>query len=227
MKIVRAIRQGRIVPNKPASSAPHFYPLWAEDTSEHTAPQPAPKPRLPTHAESYNPPPEYLPTDAESKDWESTEREDRARDFLPRAHGALRLVPAYERFIHERFSRQLDLYLAPRVQRVRVTADARTLVPKLPAPASLRPFPTHAALRFAHAGARVRALGISPDGGWVASADERGDVCLWETCVGREVRRWALGTKVGALEWCPRADVCFFVVGMCVGPFVHCSARLR
>ncbi|KAI0035578.1 NUC169 domain-containing protein [Vararia minispora EC-137] len=214
MKIVRAIRQGRIVPSKPKSTAPQFYALWGDDAAAaaHAAPLPAPKPRLPTHAESYNPPAEYLPTADEKKAWEDAEPEDRERDFVPTQHPALRLVPAYDRFVQERFARQLDLYLAPRVQRVKLTRDPSALVPKLPAPSTLRPFPQHRALRFVHLDARVRALGVSPDGAWVASADERGDVCLWEVCVGREVRRWAFGSSIGALEWCPRTDVCFFVV---------------
>ena len=79
MKIVRAIRQGRIVPNKPktASAQPQFYAIWNEEPSTGPAPPPAPKPRLPTHAESYNPPEEYLPTEEEKKEWEETEKEDR------------------------------------------------------------------------------------------------------------------------------------------------------
>ena len=37
-----------------------------------------------------------------------------------RRYNALRLVPAYDRFVQERFERCLDLYLAPRVRRNRV-----------------------------------------------------------------------------------------------------------
>lgn len=41
--------------------------------------------------------------------------------FLPQKFGALRAVPAYERFIRERFLRCLDLYLAPRAIKMRVS----------------------------------------------------------------------------------------------------------
>ncbi|KZV75423.1 BOP1NT-domain-containing protein [Peniophora sp. CONT] len=213
MKIVRAIRQGRIVPNKPKSTEPSFYSIWNDEASNAVPPMPAPKPRLPTHAESYNPPPEYLPTDQERKEWEETEPEDRDRNFLPQKYSALRLVPAYDRFIQERFGRQLDLYLAPRIQRTKLTTDPSSLVPKLPSPASLRPFPTHRALRVLHtsANARVRCVSVSPDGAWVASADESGVISLWETIVGREVKRWTMKEKVGALDWSPRSDVTFLV----------------
>ncbi|KAI0313825.1 BOP1NT-domain-containing protein [Amylostereum chailletii] len=215
MKIVRAIRQGRIVPAKPktASTRLQFYAIWNEDPSTHIPPLPAPKPRLPTHAESYNPPEEYLPTEEERKDWEETEKEDHERNFLPQKYPSLRLVPAYDQFIQERFSRQLDLYLAPRIQRAKLNIDPNSLIPKLPSPSSLRPFPTYRSLQFHHTRGRVRCLSVSPDGAWVASADEEGIVSLWEVNVGREVKRWTLGEQVGSIEWCPRTDVSFFLVG--------------
>ncbi|CAL1702299.1 unnamed protein product [Somion occarium] len=214
MKIVRAIRQGRILPNKPktASDKAQFYAIWNEEPSAHPAPLPAPKPRLPTHAASYNPPEEYLPTEEERKRWEETEKEDREQNFLPQKYSALRLVPAYNQFIQERFSRQLDLYLAPRIQRTKLQIDPNSLIPKLPSPNSLRPFPVYKSLSVLHAKTRVRSVSVSPDGAWVVSGDESGNVSLWEVIVGKEVKRWKFDGKVGALEWCPRTDVVFFVV---------------
>lgn len=217
MKIVRAIRQGRILPSKPkaASTQPQFYAIWNETPDSAMAPPlPAPKPRLPTNAESYNPPEEYVPTEEERAQWEATEKEDREQDFLPQKYGSLRLVPAYNQFIQERFSRQLDLYLAPRVQRTKLNIDPESLVPKLPSPSSLRPFPNYRALAVHHERSRVRAVSVSVDGAWVVSADEEGVVSLWEVMVGREVKRWKFDGKVGAVEWCPRTDVSFFVVGL-------------
>ncbi|ESK97487.1 eukaryotic ribosome biogenesis protein 1 [Moniliophthora roreri MCA 2997] len=221
MKIVRAIRQGRIVPNKPktANAQPQFYAIWSEESSTHAPPLPAPKPPLPTHSESYNPPEEYLPTDQERKKWEETDPEDRERDYLPQKYSSLRLVPGYDSFIKERFNRQLDLYMAPRVQRVKLNIDPESLIPKLPNPSSLKPFPTYKSLRFIQS-ALVRCISVSPDGAWVASGDENGVVSLWEVNVGREVKRWKLSSKIGALQWCPRSDASYFVVG--VEDMLHC-----
>ena len=218
MKIVRAIRQGRIIPNKPktASTAPQFYSVWNDEPSNASAPLPAPKPRLPGNAESYNPPEEYLPTEEERKKWEETDPEDRERDFLSQKYSALRLVPAYDQFIKQRFDRQLDLYLAPRVQRVKLQIDPESLIPKLPSPSSLRPFPVYRSLQIGHGAKRVRAVSVSPDGGWVVTGDEGGVVKLWEVMVGKEVKRWTFKNKVGAVEWCPRTDISFFAVAMCV-----------
>ncbi|KAJ7591292.1 NUC169 domain-containing protein [Mycena floridula] len=215
MKIVRAIRQGRIVSSKPKSSQPQFYSIWAEPASSRAPPLPAPKPRLPTNAESYNPPEEYLPTDAERAEWENLDAEDRERDYLPQKYSSLRLVPAFDQFIKQRFNRQLDLYLAPRVQRVKLNIDPNSLIPKLPSPNSLRPFPNYQSLSIqSRLNARIRCLSISPDGAWAISGDELGTVSLWEINVGREIKSWKFDDKIGALDWCPRTDVSYFAVGI-------------
>jgi ribosome biogenesis protein ERB1 len=68
-------------------------------------------------------------------------------------------VPAYSDFIKERFERCLDLYLCPRTRRKRLfVPDAKALVPKLPKPRDLQPFPTSLALRFLGHKAAVRPL---------------------------------------------------------------------
>ena len=84
---------------------------------------PAPKPKLPSHEESYNPPAEYLPTEEERAAAAMAAEADESTEpqpFQPRAFDALRLVPAYAEFIKERFERCLDLYLCPRTRRRRV-----------------------------------------------------------------------------------------------------------
>jgi len=216
MKIVRAIRQGRIVPNKPkvTSSKFEFYSLWSEETSSAVAPAPAPKRPLPTNQESYNPPAEYLMTEEEKKEWESKDPEDREQDFIPQKYTSLRLVPAYDQFIKERFNRQLDLYLAPRVQRTKLNIDPSSLIPKLPSPSSLKPFPNYKSLKVSHPKGRTRCVSVSPDGAWVASGDEDGVVILWEINVGCEVKRWKFEGKVGSIEWSPRQDVSYIAVGV-------------
>lgn len=215
MKIVRAIRQGRIIGSKAktAGDKPQFYGIWNEPPSNQSPPLSAPKPALPTHAESYNPPEEYLPTAAERKEWENTDPEDREHDYLPQKYSSLRLVPAYDQFVKQRFNRQLDLYLAPRIQRIRLNIDPNSLIPKLPSPSSLRPFPNYRSLKFTHTNTKVRCVCTSPDGAWVASGDDDGNVSLWEVIVGREVRKWNFDGKIGAVEWCPRTDASYFVVG--------------
>ena len=57
-------------------------------------------------------------------------------------------MPAYASFINERFERCLDLYLCPRTRKKRLDIDPESLVPRLPKPADLQPFPTTLLLRY-------------------------------------------------------------------------------
>lgn len=56
--------------------------------------------------------------------WEQQEPAERKLNFLPRKFPSLRAVPAYGRFIQERFERCLDLYLCPRQRKMRVCGAA-------------------------------------------------------------------------------------------------------
>ena len=69
-------------------------------------------------------------------------------EFTPQAFDSLRQVPMYSDFIKERFERCLDLYLCPRGKKNRINVDPQTLVPKLPKPQDLQPFPTTLLLRY-------------------------------------------------------------------------------
>ncbi|KAJ1668193.1 Ribosome biogenesis protein erb1, partial [Coemansia sp. RSA 25] len=223
MKIVRAIRQGHITrsaaPSKDAR--PRFYDVWdkaaqgeddvaAQKRLARRARMPAPRLALPAHDESYHPPPEYLPSDAERQRWLDEDADRRAQNYLPQDFGALRAVPGYERFVHERFQRCLDLYLAPRMLKRTTQLNAEELMPKLPDPRDLRPFPTAEALAYVGHTGRVRSISIDPTGLWLLSGSDDGTVRLWEIVSGRCARVWDLGETVHAVAWCPSADVCVF-----------------
>ncbi len=79
-------------------------------------------------------------------------------DFTPQAFDSLRQVPMYSSFIKERFERCLDLYLCPRSKKKRINVDPQSLVPKLPKPQDLQPFPTTLLLRYIGHTARVGTL---------------------------------------------------------------------
>ncbi len=146
-KYVHAIKMGWIKPQikKPVESQePEFYDIWgneSKDNRKHLHHLPAPKCPLPDHYESYNPPPEYLFDEEEKTKWENQDPEDRKLNFMPKKFSSLRLVPGYEHLIKERFGRCLDLYLCPRQRKMRVQVDPQDLIPKLPKPKDLQPFP--------------------------------------------------------------------------------------
>ncbi|GAA5909660.1 hypothetical protein JCM6882_008457 [Rhodosporidiobolus microsporus] len=232
MKIVRAIRAGRIIPRRPGAPStsqtdkPRFYALWSTSdvpAAPHAMHMPAPKLAPPGHAESYNPPEEYLFTQEEEQEFDDLEKDEKKGKIVPRKFAALRNVPAYAEFVQERFDRCLDLYLAPRMLRRRPKLDikdASELLPRLPSPQELRPFPTTRSVVYQHpGGVKVRCTSIDPTGLWVVTGAEDGEVRLWELSTGRCAMRWALGGSDGkggkeavlGVEWCPDREKSLFV----------------
>lgn len=158
---------------------PKFYMLWETDHGrekmrrihDHVA---APKRALPGHAESYNPPPEYLFNNKEIQEWQDLKEEPHKRKlhFLPRKYKSLREVPYYDRYIRERFLRCLDLYLCPRAKRMRVTVQPEDLIPKLPSPKDLQPFPTMQNLIYRGHTGIIRCISIEPRGEYLVSGSD-------------------------------------------------------
>lgn len=227
MKIVAAIRSGRIVPKKPQPTSAQLYNIWSDadlERADHPMHMPAPKLKLPTHAESYNPPAEYLFTEDEKKEWEEADPSDRKTDYIPQKFDSLRKVPGFGNFVQQRFERCLDLYLAPRMRKKKPKFDPDELEPKLPSPSELRPFPTTCAVTYPHpGGVRVRCISVDPEGRWVVTGADDGIVRLWECRVGRMQSSWAIGrlakgetTPIQGVEWCPVKGRNFFVVVTCV-----------
>ncbi|KAG9472872.1 hypothetical protein GDO78_016067 [Eleutherodactylus coqui] len=205
-KLVHAIKMGWIRPRKPRDDTPTYYDLWAQEDpnailGRHKMHVPAPKLRLPGHEESYNPPPEYLMTEEEKLAWEQQDPEDRKLTFLPKQHTSLRIVPAYSRFIHERFERCLDLYLCPRQRKMRVNVDPEDLIPKLPKPRDLQPFPTTQSMVYCGHTDLVRCISICPSGQWIVSGSDDSTLRFWEVCTGRCMKTVHLDGAIKSVSW--------------------------
>ena len=229
-----------------------LYMLWKGDEEDELAMRKgpthiaAPKAPPPTHAESYVPPDEYLPTPEELEAWKDMDPKDRPHGLLvPKKFPNLRSVGAYEHAVRETFERCLDLYLAPRAMKRRLNIDPESLVPKLPKASDLKPFPNAQCIEYVtphdplEPAPMVRALAASPDGQFLASGASDGYVRLWEVESGRLLQSWEVSQvakdavpkddkyqdanadkakPVVALEWNPnRAHHCLLVaVGKCV-----------
>lgn len=162
----------------------------ASELSKKMPPQiTAPKLDLPGHSESYNPSEEYLLGKEEIEDWKKKDPEDRETDFIPRKFECLRKVESYDRFIKERFERCLDLYLCPRIRKKKLNIDPETLIPKLPKPSELRPFPTLQNLQYKGHEARVRSISVFHTGQFLASCDEAGVMVIWDVGTGRMIQK--------------------------------------
>ncbi|XP_029369505.1 ribosome biogenesis protein bop1 [Echeneis naucrates] len=218
-KLVHAIKMGWIKPRRVEdNSRGTFYDLWAsEDSSilsKHRMHLPAPKIPLPGHNESYNPPPEYLFTDEERALWEQQDPSDRKLPYVPMKFSSLRQVPAFPRFIHERFERCLDLYLCPRQRKMRVNVNPEDLIPKLPKPKDLQPFPTVQSLVYRGHSSLIRSISVSPSGQWLASGSDDGTVRIWEVCSSRCMKTIQVGGAVKTVTWNPNPAVCLLAVAL-------------
>ena len=187
-KLVHALKMGWIKSTEQTrkeyaekSKDPQFYMLWQTDDQaeemrrihKHIA---APKRFLPGHAESYNPPPEYMFDKKELKEWNRLKNTPwkRKLHFIPEKYDSLRQVPAYPKYIKERFQRCLDLYLCPRAIKMKLTIEPEALVPQLPSPKDLQPFPTIQSMVYKGHSDMVRCMTVEPSGQYLASG---GDDC--------------------------------------------------
>lgn len=239
VKLVRGMRAGiirRPSEQHTAEDTPYQYDVWdghdpksREDMTKSERARDimrlmAPKPPLPTHGESYNPPSEYLPSKEEEEKWLALDPEERATSYLPTRHASLRHVPLYGDFIKERFERCLDLYLAVRVVKDQQKINPEDLIPDLPSPKDLRPFPTDVVARFGPLPSRARSIDVHSKGEWLLSGSDDGCVRLWDIASGHLQKTWNLGRMVDkidglvppitAVSWCPKEEVYVFAASV-------------
>ena len=160
---------------------------------------PAAKAPPPSHAESYRPPPEYVPTPSELSAWGELDVHDRPHGLVvPRVHPNMRSVSSYPFALRERFERCLDLYLAPRELKRRLNIDPESLVPAVPKARDLRPYPESHCVSYPHEGGEmVRDVSVSPCGGYVATGSGGGMLRVFEVHTGRKMQAWDLGGDGG------------------------------
>ncbi|XP_053684898.1 ribosome biogenesis protein BOP1 homolog [Sabethes cyaneus] len=198
---------------------PKFYMAWDTDHGreemrrihDHVV---APKRALPGHAESYNPPPEYLFNERELVEWNSHEEEPwkRKLHYIPQKYNSLREVPYYDKYIRERFLRCLDLYLCPRGKRTRVTVGPEYLIPKLPSPRDLQPFPTLQNLIYKGHTDMIRSISMEPKGEYLVSGSDDQTVKIWEISTARCIQTIQTGDIVRSVAWCPNSKISLIAV---------------
>ncbi|KAK3872112.1 hypothetical protein Pcinc_022794 [Petrolisthes cinctipes] len=172
----------------------HF-DLWAEHEQLRRVHDrlPAPKPTLPGHADSYNPPPEYI-----------NEEDTRYK--------SVRLVPAYTKAFKDQHTRCLDLYIAPRQKVMRVTVKSRDLLPVLPKPRDLQPFPKWEGIIFKGHRSIIRTISVHPKGKYLASGSDDHTVRIWEVGTGRCLRSFDVGEAVKCVTWNPSNNLFLLAV---------------
>jgi len=158
---------------------------------------PSPRSRVPNHMDSYNPPVECRTT----KISDGSSGDKQTSLTYQNVYDALRKVPSYTPYVVERFRRCLDLYLCPRVEKARLSVPPSAILPPLPNPKELRPFPTTELLRMI--GHRDKVLCIAPDptGHWLLSGSSDCTLRKWEISTGRCTRVWHFTKEVKSVAW--------------------------
>jgi ribosome biogenesis protein ERB1 len=128
---------------------------------------------------------------------------DKLYNFIPKKHDCLRHVAGYSDFVKERFERCLDLYLCPRKMKRRLNIDPETLVPRLPRPSELKPFPNALCLQFLGHKKGVQSISLSPDGQFLASGSADCTVRLWEVDTALCLRVWKFASPVLCVQFNP------------------------
>lgn len=215
-KLVHAIKMGWIKPGVPKDTTRKFNLIWDKETPDISKRLqhyiPAPKLKLPGHEESYNPPPEYLFTKEEEEQWQEQDDDERKLDFMPQKFSRMRDVPAYSSFIRERFERCLDLYLCPRQRKMKVNVDPDDLIPELPKPKDLQPFPSVQAMVYKGHTDMVRCIDAEPRGQFLASGSDDNTVKIWEVVTGRCLKTFKVAGIVKTVAWCSSEAVCLLSI---------------
>lgn len=149
---------------------------------------------------------------------------ERPYNFIPTKIECLRKVPLYQNLIQEHFERCLDLYMCPRMTRKKVNIqDPNVLIPELPSPNDLKPFPTKVSIDYAFHKTCVRSISISHCGRYLASGDEDSNLVIWEVQTSRILRKYKLeNAVVDCVEWCPSKT--HSLVSACNEEFVYVFA---
>ena len=92
-------------------------------------------------------------------------------------------------------------------------SDPSKLIPELPSPSDLKPFPTQVSLDFNFHTTCVRTIALSPNGRWLASGDEASNLVIWNTKTSKIVRKYQMPHKVvDRVAWCPNESYCILAV---------------
>lgn len=90
--------------------------------------------------------------------------------------------------------------------------DPTKLIPELPSPNDLKPFPSAVSIEYAFHTKSVRALSISPNGLYLASGDEDHNLVIWHTRTSKIMRHYTLPNKVvDSIQWNPDSTLCLLI----------------
>lgn len=192
-RIRRAIKNGDIkLDQKKANEEDKVYDLWQFENTDpnQLAYQPgkgfaAPKRDLPDTELSYNPPDNYIESNP-----------DDVKQF-----DALRKIPKYAKFIEENYDRCVDLVMSSRFVKKKTDLKIEDILPALPKPEELKPFPAKENVSYKGHNSFVNALVCDPSGKFLVSGDHGGEVIFWDVLTGKSIKKIDVADHVLSISY--------------------------
>ena len=175
-RLVYLYKNGLMPMEKPKKQENKLFDIWEyENEADLTAYRPgfgftAPKRELPDNEESYN----------------NTEDKE----------GILRRIPRYDNLIEEELERCCDLFLSARTIKKKLDLKENEILPDLPKPEELKPFPTKECIVYKGHESSIRALCCDPNGNVLISADNGNFVFFWDIPTAKIITKFDLKEKV-------------------------------
>lgn len=85
--------------------------------------------------------------------------------------------------------------------------DPESLIPKLPDPKDLQPFPSQLSITYKGHTNKVRSISIDPLGKWLASGSDDATVKVWEITTGRLLKTFTFDEPISIVAWNPNKTV--------------------
>jgi ribosome biogenesis protein ERB1 len=150
--------------------------IWVNDNTAPSYYQPghgyqAPKRELPDVEMSYNPPKEVI------------------EKYNLQAYNCLRRIPRYEKILDENMERCVDLVMSTRFIKKRQNIREEDILPQLPKPEELKPFPSKENILYKGHTSSIRSLLVDPSGKFLISADNGGFIHFWDIQTAKIIKR--------------------------------------
>lgn len=180
-RIIYGIKNGYIKLDEETKPKEVLYDLWTYENTDPNQYHPgkgyqAPKRELPDTDISYNPP---------------------DNDTNP----SLRRMPRFDGLIEENFERCCDLVISSRFVRKKQDIKEEDILPQLPTPEELKPFPTKQNILYRGHESSVRTMAIEPSGKFLISGDSAGFVYFWDIQTAKIIKRIDFNDDVQNIEY--------------------------
>lgn len=190
-RLVRNLRRQTQSPSSKSQPPANHYDIWgsgAPDPDDNIKSVRVIKASVPANDFSFNPPAEYTAFAGKLTGHK-----------LPKH---FRQVCSYSGFTRERFERCLDLYLCPRSTREKVQMSPDELLPNLPPPKLLKPFPEILAQKYTSA-ETVKHVSANCSGDLLAVCTNSGSLLIWDVHTGKCAYQFHFGTALNSAHWHP------------------------